>query len=61
MKDRIVASIHRQRAKYAKRFAYDVGAIGNAIRRSQMESGEKFVTRRTQRPKTVRRRTVACK
>jgi len=42
MKDPILEEIHRHRAAYAKRFAYDVHAIGEAIRRSEIESGGKF-------------------
>ena len=44
MKDLIVAGIHRYRARYAKRFNYDIHAIGESIRRSEAESGGKFVT-----------------
>ena len=43
MKDPIVQEIHRQRAAYAKRFNYDVHAIGEDIRRCETESGGKFV------------------
>ena len=42
MKDPIVQEIHRQRAAYAKRFNYDVDAIGQDIRRCETESGGKF-------------------
>jgi hypothetical protein len=45
MKDPIVQEIHRQRAKYAKRFEYDVRAIGEDIRRCEMESGGKFTVK----------------
>jgi hypothetical protein len=45
MKDPIVQEIHRHRAKYAKRFEYDVRAIGEAIRRCEVESGGKFAVK----------------
>ncbi|MBI5772780.1 MAG: hypothetical protein HZA89_03430 [Verrucomicrobia bacterium] len=44
MKDPIVAEIHRYRAEHAKRFNYDIHAIGEDIRRSEAKSGGKFVT-----------------
>ena len=43
MKDTIVAKIHRYRAARAKRFNYDIHAMGEDIRRSEAESGGKFV------------------
>ena len=43
MKDPIVAEIHRYRAAHAKRFNYDIHAICEDIRRSETESGGKFV------------------
>jgi hypothetical protein len=42
MKDPIVQEIHRHRAEYAKRFNYDVHAIGDDIRCCEIESGGKF-------------------
>ena len=42
MKDPIVREIHRQRAAYAKRFNYDVDAIGEDIRRCETEFEVKF-------------------
>jgi hypothetical protein len=42
MKDPIVQAIHRRRADYAKRFNYDVHAIGEDIRRCEAESGGRF-------------------
>jgi hypothetical protein len=42
MKDPIVQEIHRHRAAYAKRFNYDVHAIGEDIRRCETEAGGKF-------------------
>lgn len=62
MKDTIVAEIHRYRAAHAKRFNYDIHAMGEDIRRSEAESGGRFVTwdakaRRmveVKRPKTAR-------
>ena len=67
MKDTIVEEIHRHRAAYAKRLNYDIHAIGEDIRRSETESGGKFVgwdTKRKRlveikRPKTVRGKTLA--
>jgi hypothetical protein len=43
MKDPIVEEIHRHRAAYAKRFNYDVHAIGDDIRRCEAKSGGVFV------------------
>jgi len=45
MKDPIVQEIHRHRANYAKRFDYDVRAIGENIRRCEVESGGKFAAK----------------
>jgi hypothetical protein len=45
MKDPIVQEIHRHRAQYAKRFNYDVRAIGDDIRRCEMESQGKFAAK----------------
>ena len=62
MKDPIVAEIHRYRAAYAKRFNYDVQAIGEDIRRSEAESGGKFVAlngRRKPAAKKSRAKTLA--
>ena len=44
MKDPIVEEIHRHRAAYAKRFNYDVHAIGDDMRRCEAKSGGVFVT-----------------
>ena len=43
MKDPIVEGIHRHRAAYAKRFNYNVHAIGDDIRRCEAKSGGVFV------------------
>jgi hypothetical protein len=67
MKDPIVAEIHRYRATHAKRFNYDIRAIGEDIRRSEAESDAKFVTwdakRKNlvelKRPKAARGKTAA--
>lgn len=67
MKDPIVKEIHRQRAAYAKRFNYDIHAIGEEIRRCEMESGGNFAAttlRRkyrmaSKRAKTAHRTSVA--
>jgi hypothetical protein len=45
VKDPIVQEIHRNRANYAKRFHYDVRAIGEDIRRCEAESGGKFAAK----------------
>ena len=49
MKDTIVEEIHRRRAAYAKRFNYDVHAIGEDIRRCEAQSGGVFATRNGRR------------
>ena len=67
MKDPIVQEIHRHRAEYAKRFNYDVHAIGEDIRRRETESGGKFAvtiprckhSSETTRGKTARRKSAA--
>ncbi len=53
MKDPIVAEIHRYRAAHAKRFDYDIHAICEDIRRSEAESGGKFVTWDAKRKRMV--------
>jgi N-formylglutamate amidohydrolase len=55
MKDPIVREIHRHRAAHAKRFSYDVHAIGEDIRRSEAEAGGKFAAK-TSRMKRVAKR-----
>ena len=42
MKDPIVQEIHRQRAAYARRFKFNVDAIGEDIRRCEAQSTGKF-------------------
>jgi hypothetical protein len=62
MKDSIVAEIHRHRAAYAKRFNYDVRAIGDDIRRCEVKSGGVFVAlnaRRKPAAKKARGKTLA--
>jgi hypothetical protein len=62
MKDTIVADIHRYRAEHARRFNYDLRAMGEDLQRRQWESGHKIVgwdARRKRmvvmhRPKTAR-------
>ncbi len=56
MKDPIVAEIHRYRAKHAKQFNYDIHAIGEDIRRSEVQSGGVFVTLNV-RPKPAAKKT----
>jgi hypothetical protein len=45
MKDPIVEEIHRHRAEWAKRFNYDVRAIGEDVRRHETKSQSKFAAR----------------
>jgi hypothetical protein len=45
MKDPIVQEIQRHRADYAKRFNYDVCAIGEDIRRCEAGSKGKFAAK----------------
>jgi len=62
MKDPIVQEIHRQRAGYAKRFNYDIHAIGEDIRRCEAESAGKFaasIPRRSRRSKRTARKDTA--
>ena len=69
MKDKIIAEIHRYRAEYARRFNYDLRAMGEDLMRRQWESGHKVVgwdAKRKRmvelkRPKSVRKRLVAPK
>jgi hypothetical protein len=60
MKDPIVQEIHRQRAEYARRFNYDVHAIGEDIRRCESESEGNFAARVLQgnRPLKPSRRKI---
>jgi hypothetical protein len=55
MKDPIVREIHRHRANYAKRFDYDVHAIGEDIRRCEVESEGNFATRIPQGKRALKR------
>ena len=62
MKDSIVEEIHRHRVAYAKRFNYDVHAIGDDIRRCEAKSGGVFVTppaRRKPAAKKARAKVLA--
>jgi hypothetical protein len=67
MKDPIIQEIHRRRTEYAKRFKFDVDAIGQDIRRGETESGGKFAAGIPRRKhsvgvnpaKTGRRKSVA--
>lgn len=43
MKDAIVEEIHRHRAEHARRFNYDVHAIGADIRRREVETKGRLV------------------
>ncbi len=43
MKDTIVAEIHRHREEHARRFNYDLRAMGEDLQRRQWESGHKVV------------------
>jgi hypothetical protein len=53
MKDPIVHEIHRLRAAYAKRFNYDVKAIGEDIRRCEAQSGGKFAATNPRRKLSI--------
>lgn len=55
MKDPIVTEIHRHRTAYAKRFNYDVRAIGDDIRRCEAKSGGVFVALNARRKPTVKK------
>ena len=62
MKDPIVAEIHRYRAAHAKRFNYNIHAIGEDIRRCEAESGGAFVAlngRRKPAVEKTRAKTLA--
>jgi hypothetical protein len=67
MKDTIVADLHRYRAEHARRFNYDLRAMGEDLQRRQWESGHKVVgwdARRKRmvtmkRPKTARAKPLA--
>jgi hypothetical protein len=63
MKDPIVQEIHRHRAEYARRFNYNVHAIGEDIRRCESESEGKFAAKVPQgnRPLKPSRRKVSGK
>jgi hypothetical protein len=56
MKDPIVQEIHRHRADYARRFNYDVHAIGEDIRRCEAESQGKFAARVPQAKRSPKRK-----
>ena len=43
MKDTIVEEIHRHREEHARRFNYDLCAMGEDLQRRQWESGHKIV------------------
>ena len=57
MKDPIVHEIHCHRAAYAKRFNYDVHAIGEDIRRCEAESEGKFAAKPQQAKRVPKRST----
>ena len=50
-KDPIVEETRRRREELARRFNYDIKAIGEALRRQQKASGEKPITRQPKRVK----------
>jgi len=52
MKDPIIQEIHHHRVEYAKRFNYDVHAIGEDIRRCEAEAERKLAA---QIPRGIRR------
>ena len=43
MKDTVVAEIHRHREEHARRFNYDLLAMGEDLQSRQWESGHKIV------------------
>ena len=55
MKDPIVEEIHRHRAAYARRFNYDVHAIGDDIRCCEAKSGGVFVALSARRKPAVKK------
>jgi hypothetical protein len=65
MKGPIVAEIHRYRAEYARRFNYDIRAMGDDIRRCEAKTGGVFVAlnaRRKPAAKKARAKALAaCK
>lgn len=53
MKDAIVEEIHRHRAEHARRFNYDVHAIGADIRRREVETKGRLVGLDAKRGRSV--------
>ena len=53
MKDAIVEEIHRHRVEHARRFNYDVHAIGADIRRREAETKGRLVGLDTKRGRLV--------
>lgn len=53
MKDAIVEEIHRHRVAHARRFNYDVHAIGADIRRREVETKGRLVGLDTKRGRFV--------
>ena len=49
-RDPIVEKIHRVRDEQAKKFGYDLHAIGEDIRERQATSGRKLVARSPRKP-----------
>ena len=52
-KDPIVEQTRSRREELARRFNYDIKAMGKALRRQQMESGQEPVTRPPKRVRTT--------
>ena len=52
-KDPIVEETRSRREELARRFNYDIKAIGEALRRHQMERGQKPITRSPKRVRTT--------
>ena len=50
-KDPIVEETRSRREELARRFNYDIKAIGEALRRQQLASGKKSITRPPRRVK----------
>ena len=61
MKDTILEEIHRHREQHARRFNYDLRAMGEDLQRRQWESGHKIMglDAKTKRMVEVRRPKVA--
>jgi hypothetical protein len=48
--DSIVEEIHRQRDEYARKFDYDLRAMCEDLRKKQLDSGLKVISRPPRKP-----------